>query len=93
MFPIEDLRQAVETAKRFLTKEKIERQLSGQSSGTTPFMKVSDGHTCVSNKKSVSFNTLETLERTNENKDKFTSLVDKMRVNLDKHDAQFKPQI
>ena len=29
LFPIEDLRQAVETAKRILTKEKIERHLSG----------------------------------------------------------------
>ena len=27
LFPIEDLRQAVETAKRILTKEKIDRQL------------------------------------------------------------------
>ena len=28
-FPIEDLKQAVETAKRILTKEKIDRQLAG----------------------------------------------------------------
>ena len=31
LFPIDDLRQAVETAKRILTKEKIDRQLTGQS--------------------------------------------------------------
>ena len=31
LFPIEDLRLAVETVKRILTKEKIDRQLSGQS--------------------------------------------------------------
>ena len=31
LFPIEDLRQAVEAAKRILTKEKLDRQLSGQS--------------------------------------------------------------
>ena len=30
LFPIEDLRQAVGTAKRILTKEKIKRQLVGQ---------------------------------------------------------------
>ena len=29
LFPIEDLRQAIETAKRILTKEKIDRHLSG----------------------------------------------------------------
>ena len=37
--PIVDLRQAVE---KFVTKEKIDRQLSGQSATTAPFMKVSD---------------------------------------------------
>ena len=36
LFPIDNLCEAVETAKRFLTKEKIDRQMSGQS--TTPFM-------------------------------------------------------
>ena len=34
LFPIEDLRQAVETATGILTKEKIDRQLAGQSSST-----------------------------------------------------------
>ena len=32
LFPKEDLRQAVELTKRILTKEKTDRQLSGQSS-------------------------------------------------------------
>ena len=32
LFPIEDLRQAVETAKRILTKEKLDKQLTRQSS-------------------------------------------------------------
>ena len=31
LFPIEDLRQVVETAKRILTKEKLDRQLNRQS--------------------------------------------------------------
>ena len=42
LFPIEDLRQAVETAKRILTKEKLDRQLTGQTS-TSPFMNIRDG--------------------------------------------------
>ena len=42
LFPIMDLRQVVETAKRILTKEKIDRQLAGQTS-STPFMNISDG--------------------------------------------------
>ena len=41
LFPIENLRQVVETAKRILMKEKIDRQLVGQPS-TTPFMKIKD---------------------------------------------------
>ena len=39
LFLIEDLRLAVETAKRILTKEKIDIQLVGQSSLTT-FMNI-----------------------------------------------------
>ena len=39
LFPIENLRQVVETAKRILTKERIGRQLAGQSS-STPFMSI-----------------------------------------------------
>ena len=31
LFPIEDPRQAVETAKRILTKEKLDKQMTGQS--------------------------------------------------------------
>ena len=42
LFPIEDLRQAVETAKRILTKEKLDKQLTGQTS-TSPFMNIRDG--------------------------------------------------
>ena len=36
LFPIEDLGQVVETAKRVLTKEKLDKQLTGQTS-TSPF--------------------------------------------------------
>ena len=40
LFPIDNLHEAVKTAKRFLTKEKIDKQMTGQSS--TPFMKLGD---------------------------------------------------
>ena len=55
LFPIEDLRQTVETAKRILTKEKIDRQLTGQSS-STPLMNIKDSHS-----RKVSFDTREEL--------------------------------
>ena len=40
---MEDLRQAVETAKRILTKEKIDRQLVVQSS-SIPFINIQYGY-------------------------------------------------
>ena len=42
LFPIEDLRQAVDTAKSILTKENLDKQLTGQTSAG-PFMSVRDG--------------------------------------------------
>ena len=39
LFPMEDLRFAVETTKRILTKEEIDRQLAGQSP-LTPFINI-----------------------------------------------------
>ena len=49
LFPIDNLCKTVETANTFLTKEKIDRQMTGQS--PTPFMKLSD----KKSRKTVSF--------------------------------------
>ena len=40
LFPINNLREAVDTAKRVLNKEKLDKQLTGQASSTSPFMKM-----------------------------------------------------
>ena len=55
LFPVEDLRQAVDTMKRILTKEKLDKQLTGQTS-TSPFMSVRDG-----TERRVSFNARDEL--------------------------------
>ena len=92
---MENLWQAVKTAKRVLMKEKIDRQLSGLSS-TAPFMKVCDAHkssTCKTSKKAVLFNALETIERTKTSVDKHASLVSKMKVQVDRCGIQYKPQV
>ena len=69
LFPIEDLRQAVDTDKRILTKQKLDKQLTGQ---TSPFMSVRDG-----TDRRVSFNTREKLG----NKiDKLTMIMSKLAV-------------
>ena len=60
LYPINNLRVAVETAKRVLTKEKIDRQRMSQSS-TNPFMKASQ-ESKRSYENGVTFNTLETIE-------------------------------
>ena len=60
LFLIENLREAVETAKRFLTKEKIDRQMTRQS--PIPFMKLSD----KKSKNNVSFDARNVLERNSE---------------------------
>ena len=75
LYPINELRVAVETAKRVLTKEKIDKERMGQSS-TSPFMKVSQEskRNC---EVGVSFGALETIERNGDSNDKLTSSVNK----------------
>ena len=86
LFPIGNLCEAVETAKKFLTKEKIDRQMTGQSS--TPFMKLSD-----KKRKTVSFDTRDVLERNSEKMEWMTALMDMMYIKLDQKEAPYKPQI
>ena len=87
LFPINNLREAVETAKRFLTREKIDRQLAGESS--TPFMKLNE----KKSKKAVSFDARGVLERNSENMERMTMLMDRMYIKLDQKDVLDKPQI
>ena len=87
LFPIDNLREAVETAKRFLPKEKIDRQMTGQSS--TPVMKLSD----KKSKKTVLFNARDVLERNSKNMEQMTALMDKMYIKLDQKDVSYKLQI
>ena len=51
-----NLRQAVEMAKRILTKEKVARQLAGQTCSTS-FMSIKEGFS-----KKVTFDTMDGIE-------------------------------
>ena len=84
LFPIEDLRLVVETAKRMLTKEKIDKQLAGQTS-STPFISVRD-----SQSKRVSFNTADDLEQ---KIDRLTVMMGKLVTEDEGHPKPFKPQV
>ena len=84
LFPIEDLRQAVETAKRILTKEKLDKQLTGQSSAS-PFMNIRDG-----TERKVSFNIRDEL---GDNIDKLTVVMSRLAAKDSHEKKTFKPQI
>ena len=91
LYPINELRVAVETAKRVLTKEKIDKQRTGQSS-TSPFMKASQ-ESKMNCEKGVSFGALETTERNSDSIDKLTSLVNKMNMKMDRRETQYRPRV
>ena len=94
MININNLRDAIDLAKRVLTKEKLDRQLTGQSS--TPFMRASssDNHSVQnSNKRGVTFDTMETLERNSDCIGKLTLLVSTMKMTMDKKQSPYKTKI
>ena len=82
LLPIEDLRQAVDTAKRILTKEKLDKQLTGQTS-TSPFMSIREG-----TDKGVSFDTSDEL---GDKIDKLTMVMSKLAVTENHGRRPFKP--
>ena len=76
-------------AKRVLTKEKLDRQLTGQTS--TPYMKATINDNCSTQnnpKRGVTFDAMETLERNSNCIDRLTSLVSNMKMTMDKKQAQ-----
>ena len=84
LFPIEDLRQVVETAKRILTKEKLDKQLTGQTS-TSPFMNIRDG-----TERKVLFNARDEL---GDKIDKLTVMMSRLAAKDSYEKRPFKPQI
>ena len=84
LFLIENLRQAVDTAKRILTKEKLDKQLTGQTS-TSPFKSVKDG-----TERRVSFNTRDEL---GDKIDKLTVVMSRLAVKDTHEKRPFNPQI
>ena len=91
---VNKLRDAIDFAKRVLTKEKLDSQLTGQSS--TPFMKASsnDIHSPQNHhKKGVTFDAMEMVERNSDCIDRFTSLVSDMKMTMDRKQSPYKPKI
>ena len=86
VYPINNLREAVETAKHMLTKEQIDKQTSGQSSAS-PYMKVNHQNS-KKNGKSISFCAIETIQKQGDSIDKLTSLMNKLNSKLDRKEIQ-----
>ena len=87
LFSINNLRDAIDATKRELTKEKIDKQLSGQSGTTTPFIKVGD---VSHSSKKVSFNMHDPIKEKLEN---LTSFVYNMSIQKEENNRPFKPTI
>ena len=87
LFSINNLRDAVDAVKRVLTKGMIDRQLSGQSDATAPFMKVGDVH---HSNKTVPFNMHNSIRKQLES---LTSMVYNMSIQKEENNKLFKPQI
>ena len=96
LYQISDLRVVVETAKRLLTKEQIDKK-SGQATAS-PFMQTSQDNSkgkskAEKNEKKVSFSAVEARERTTDSIERLASLMDKMDTKLDRRGDQYRPGI
>ena len=81
VYHINNLREAVETVRHMLTKEKIDKQKTGQPS-VSPFLKVSQQN--PKKNKSVSFSMMETIQKQGDHIDKLTSLMNELSSKLDR---------
>ena len=91
---VNNLRDAIDLSKRVLTKENLDRQLTGQSS--TPFMKAtSNNNNSPQNhpKKGMTFDAMETLERNSDCIERLTSLVSDMKMTMDRKQLPYKSKV
>ena len=91
---VNNLRDAIDLAKRVLTKEKLDRQLTGQTSTTFMKVTINDNHSTQNNpKRVVTFDAMETLERNSDCIDRLMSLVSDMKMTMDRKQSPYKPRI
>ena len=89
LYQINDLRVVVETAKRLLIKEQMDKK-AGQSIAS-PFMQASQNKDKM--EKKVSFSTVEAMERTTDSIERLASLMDRMDTKLDRREDQYRPRV
>ena len=93
MYQIDDLRVVVETAKRLLTKEQMDKK-AGQFSASS-FMQVNQNSYKNKDKmeKKVSFSAVVAMERTADSIERLASSMDKMDTKLDRREDQYRPRV
>ena len=93
LYLIDNLRVAVETAKRLLAKEQMDKK-AGQST-VSLFMQVNQGSSKSTDKteKKVSFSAVEDMERTTDNIERLAPLMDKMDTKLDRREDQYRSRV
>ena len=93
LYHIDNLREAVEMAKRVLAKEQMDKK-AGQSSAS-PFMQISQSSSKNRDKteKKVSFSAAEAMERTTDSIERSASLMDRMDTKLDRREDQYRPRV
>ena len=88
-YQINDLRVVVETAKRLLIKEHMDKK-TGQSI-TSPFMQASQNKDKT--EKKVLFSTVEAMVRTTDSIERLATLMDRMDTKLDRREDQYRPRV
>ena len=93
LYHIDNLKEAVEMAKRILTKEQMDKK-AGQSS-ISPIMQVNQSSSKNKDKmeKKVSFSAVEAMERTTDSIERLAFLMDRMDTKLDRREDQYRPSI
>ena len=93
LYQIYNLRVAVETAKRLLTKEQMDKK-TGKSTAS-PFMEVIQSNSKIKDKmeKKVPFSAVEAMERTSDSIKRLASLMDSMDMKLDRRGDQYRPRV
>ena len=89
LYQINDLRVVVETAKRPMIKEQMDKR-AGQSI-TSPFMQASQNKDKT--EKKASFDAVEVMERTSDSIERLATLMDRMDTKLDRREDQYRPRV
>ena len=93
LYHIDNLREAVEMAKRVLAKEQMDKK-AGQSS-VSLFMQISQSSSKNRDKteKKVSFSAVEAMERNTDSIEGLASLMDRMDTKLDRREDLYRPRV